>query len=461
MLHGPPKEKGSEQTASLNTPVSALSASRATSSSGSAATGAAEDQRSAAVPTKAEATLIPENAVTEELEKMLVAAREETAALRQELERVKQDAQASIEISKYQVAEAHQHTPPEAAMEVDNEALRYDHEREEDLANQNHNLRYCLAELQDRLMSQEQQDARPHPSGPLRSDADWDVLTLRLHESEKESHSRLQQLLSLKYSISSLTRTDSQVSDSDLAESFSQLANRMREWVVSNYRRTRISFNDIPEMFVKMLQSIKIDYKTIGGADKLALYQAITSRVLMQIFDEPLVVGMPDQGIYAGLRIFVGGTQRTGPEYLEWRRATLGLIESAPEAETVSWRNHELERLADQLEGIMSSISSTELTPSARSALLSIMSSAASLQRTLCLQKAEYRVVFFDTLAGRYHHFDDRAMEPINDLDDAMDESNEPDTRREFAFCVFPCLQKLGHDFDNVIFKARVCSGVG
>jgi hypothetical protein len=89
------------------------------------------------------------------------------------------------------------------------------------------------------------------------------------------------------------------------------------------------------------------------------------------------------------------------------------------------------------------------------------MSSAASLQHTLCLQKTEYRVVFFDTLAGRYHQFDDRAMEPVNDLEDAMDESSEPDTRREFAFCVFPCLQKLGHDFDHVVFKARVCSGVG
>ncbi|KAF2629752.1 hypothetical protein BU25DRAFT_456811 [Macroventuria anomochaeta] len=397
-----------------------------------------------------------------ELEKALAAAQDETAALRHELERVKQDAQASVEVSRYQAAEAHRQATPKSAID----SHQHNHpdsddeinDREEDLINQNHNLRYRLALLQDQLITQ----SSTRPSEPLHSEADWNALTLRLHETEKESHARLQQLLSLKSSISSLTRTDSQASDSELAESFSQLANRVRELVVSNYRRTKMSFDNLPDASVRILRSIKVNYKEIEAADKLALYQAIVSRILMRIFDNSLVVGMPDQGIYAGLRVFAEGSQHTGTEFREWKRATLRMIEKgAPAATTLGWKNQELERLASEFEAIMLSISSIELTSSARLALVGTMSLAADLQCTLCLQKEDYRVIFFDTLDGKCHHFDDRAMEPVNDLESAMDESGEPYAQREFAFCVFPCLEKIASDTGHVVSKARVCCGVG
>lgn len=480
MLRGSPREKGGGNAVSSNVAASGAvqtpqsHGARGSPNSTAATTVIAADRRrssekqQSSVPaaerrsSEHQKPPVPQHDRLTELEKALVAAKEETAALRHELDRVKQDAQASAEVSRYQ---AQHHAPSEdAEMQTEasglaeNDALKDERKRQDDLINQNHALRYRLAELQDQLISQ----SSLHQPELLHSDADWNALTLRLHETEKESHTRLQQLLSLKSSISSLTRTDSQVSDSELAESFLQLANRVREWVVSNYRRSKMDVSDLPEASVRVLRSIKDDYTSIDGADKLPLYQAVVSRVLVRVFSEPLIVGMPDEGIYAGLRAFAESTQHEAAGLREWRRVTLQVIERSTQAATTrSWRNEWLESLAGELESIMSSISSTDITSSARAALIGILTAAADLQRTLYLQKAGYNIIFFDALDGKYHHFDDRAMEPINDPEEGMDEDSEPYTQREFAFCIFPCLEKIGNDVEHIVFKARVCCGVG
>lgn len=403
-----------------------------------------------------------------ELEKALTATKEEVAILRNELDRVKQDAQASAEVSRYQ---AQHHVPSEdAQMQTEsvaeisdeslNQALEQNRNLQSDLIAQNHTARYRLAELQEQVLSQQTHQEHRY------SDSDWNALTLRLHETEKESHARLQQLLSLKSSISLLTRTDSQVSDAELAEGFLQLANRVREWVVSNYRRSKMSFDGLPAASVRVLQTIKTDFETIDVADKLQLYQAVVSRILMQIFDEPLVVGMPDTGFCTGLRGFAERVSASNFDIRDWKRATLQLVKrNIPTAELRSWRDDRLGFLAHELESVMSSISSTEITSNSRSALIGILNAVADLQRTLCLQRAGYTVISFDAPEGDClednHRFDNRTMEPINDVEDSMDEANAPFEHHVFVFCVFPCLEKAGGDIENIVFKARVCCGVG
>jgi hypothetical protein len=461
MLRGSSKEKDGGRTVPLNNAAS--NASKTPESHGDNAG-----------YSNVESATAPDNDITAKLQEALAVAREETAALRQELERVKQDAQASVEISKYQATEAHQHTSSESAMahvEVgdgackrDQEAQHQRYEREEDLISQNHDLRYRLAELQDQLIAH----SIPQPPDLPHSEADWNALTLRLHETEKESHSRLQQLLSLKSSISSLTRTDSQISDSELAESFSQLANRVREWVVSNYRRTKMNFDGLPYTTVTILKSIKAKYETIERADKLALYQAVVSLMLMRIFDEPITMGLRKKGMFEGMREFAVGIQNSGAEFREWRRATVRAIErSELRQELLKEKAIEMQNLANELEGVLFSITSIELTTSSRLGLTGILNMVADLQRTLCLQKAEYRVLFFDSLEGKDHYLDNRTMEPVNDLEYIMDEGSDMYTQRKFAFCVFPCLEKLGGetgdrtDMSSVVLRARVCCGVG
>ncbi|KAH6618796.1 hypothetical protein C7974DRAFT_37353 [Boeremia exigua] len=380
------------------------------------------------------------------LERAFALAQEETATLRQELDRVKQDAQAAAEISRYQADEAHRH---ESIVESPRQKHQRVDEIEDDLVAQNLELRSRLTELEDELTTR----------STVRSEKDWDDLALRLHEAEKESHSRFQQLLSLKSSISSLTRADSQVSDSELADSFSQLANRVREWTVKNYRRNRPSFDNLPNTTIQTLRSIKVKYEETDGAEKLALYQAIVSRTLMHIFEEPLVVGMPDQGVFAGLRAFFEGTQHVGAE--SWRRATLLVVERSVQMATIrDWRDKKVDMLASELEATMRSISSTDLTTSARAALIGILKSTADLQWTLCMQRAKYCVVFLDALHDKHRLFDDRAMEPVNDLEYSLGDGVELGQRGS-VFCVFPSLEKIENGITNIVFKARVCRGVG
>ncbi|KAF1929398.1 uncharacterized protein M421DRAFT_100498 [Didymella exigua CBS 183.55] len=451
MLHGSPREEDGHAGP-------ASSAAQTAHSQG--ARGNPDERRSS----ERQKAFVPQDDRLAELENALSAAKEEIAALRHELDRVKQDAQASAEVSRYQ---AENHAPSEDAQtqmeppdtvepKIEDNTLEQVREQNSNLIAQNYNLRHRLAELQDQL-------SQPFHPEPQHSDSDWNNLTLRLHESEKESHARLQQLLSLKSSISSLTRTDSQVSDAELVEKFSQLANQVREWVVSNYRRSRMSFDGLPEASTSVLSTIKAHYACVDGADKLPLYQAIVSCTLMRIFDEPVVVGMPDEGIYAGLRAFAKSAPSSVVEIRDWKRMTLQVTErSTPSAELRSWKNKRLGLLANELENIMSSISSTDIASSARSALIGIMNTAADLQRILCLQKTGYQVNFFDSLDGTHYHFDDRTMESINDLEESMDDDSEPYVHHhDFAFCVFPCLQKVGKDVENIVFKARVCCGVG
>lgn len=476
MLRGPPREKDDGNAVSLNVPVAGATQTPASPDHGArgrpkppaANTAIAVDGRRSSDHQKRSAqegrnSLDRHKPSTQDndrlavLEKSLAAAREENAALRHELDRVKQDAQASAEVSRYQ---AQHHVPLEDAemqTESDNEALHDEHERHNDLLAQNNDLRYRLAEMQEQLLSQTSHTELQH------SDSDWNALTLRLHEAEKESHARLQQLLSLKSSISALTRTDSQVSDAELAEDFSQLANRVREWVVSNYRRSKMSFGGLSEASVGLLRAIKEDFENIDTVDKLPLYQAVVSRILMQIFDEPVVIGMPDEGLYAGLRSFAGRAQANGVDFQEWRRVTLQVVERCtPAAALYNWRSQRLATLAVELENIMLSISSTDINPGARSALISILSEAATLQRTLCLQKAGYDVNFFDSFRRLHQHFDDRAMESINHLEERMDDDSEACAHHhDFTFCVFPCLKKAGNDVESIVFKAKVCCGVG
>lgn len=459
MFKGSTKEKDSVHASLLNTAVTNTNATAPSHGSrgnettrGATAHLAAESSRYM----RQEGVPEEESHRLAELENALAQAREESAKLRQELDRVKQEAQASVEISRYQATEAQRQNPLESAIEVldSDEGLN---DREAELLDQNNELRSRLADLEDQLTAQPTQ-----LSELLHSEEDWDAMALRLHEVEKESSFRLQQLLSLKSSISSLTRADSQVSDSEFVDSFSKLANRVREWVVSNYRRSKMNFDNLPDTTVQLLRTIKATYNEINPADKLAFYQAIVSCILMRVFEEPFVVGMPNQGLFAGLRTFFRDTQHVGAESWVWRRTTLRLIDRSVDASTThGWTGPALEGLALELEVIMRSISFTELTPSARSALISILNTTADLQRTLCSQKAMYSVVFFGILHEDPSGFDDRTMEPINDFEYVQDDGSELSQQREFNFCVFPCLQKVENDIGNIVFKARVCCGIG
>ncbi|KAF1945174.1 hypothetical protein EJ02DRAFT_59188 [Clathrospora elynae] len=306
---------------------------------------------------------------------------------------------------------------------------------------------------------------------PKAAVVELDDLRLRLHAAEKESQERLQQLLSLKSSVSSLTRADSQITDSELTDSFSQLANRIREWTISNFRRTKLNLNNLPKETVEALASITPDYERAAATDRLGLYQAIVSSAVTQILQEPLVVGLPNTGPLVVVRQCAQVIQgsKPGSEYHEWRRVTIRAIEKGEEIHDLllKGRDDALHRLAAHVGYLLFTLISENLTSGAQSTLLSILNTAADLQRTLALQKARYQTLFFNGREDNTFSFDDRRMESVNDMDDGMDEDGDTLAERVLLFCVFPCLEKYGDEWgghletSNILLKARVCCGFG
>lgn len=337
---------------------------------------------------------------------------------------------------------------------------------EEHLLRQNHDLRYRLVGLEEQLVSRQY----VHHNSPERpkSHTEADELRVRLHAAEKESNERLQQLLSLKSSISSLTRIESQVTDSELAESFTQVANRVREWTVSNYRRSKPRFDNLPKEIDATLRAICPRYMTdIEATDKLTLYQSIVSNSIMEILDSPVVFGIPSTGPLAAIRSLVEQIQGAGSAYREWVRATIQALErSTAYVDIEKEREALLHHLCGEICHSLFTLTSTTITPKAQSALKSILGDAVGLKRTLALQRARYQLLFFRNRDG-VMEFDDCIMEDINDPDPSMDNDSDMEMDRTLKFCAFPGLVKYGDErgqhpeMRNVLLKARVCSGVG
>lgn len=424
-----------------------------------------------------------------ELERALSVAKEEQTALREELAKVREHSvvyQETIEDYRRQLARTYPQTqgPPgafhtnsrptsprsnpisaEYEQELNPRRPSLNYQREE-LLDQNYELRSKLAQLQDRLISQESAYQSRLEQTRSHSEAEWNDLASKLHAAEKESQERMQQLLSLKSSISSLTRMDSQVTDSELAEAFSQLSNRVREWVISNFRRTKLELNNIPPETARALEAVSPHYKNIDSSDRLALYQAVISSTMMHIFREPIVIGLPQTGPLATIRQLAAYIHDAGADYREWRRVTIRSLEKSEAKHALQQEREKLvHRLSGEIGHHLFTLTSINLTPNAQAALIGILDAVADLQHTLQLQKAQYRVHLFRNHEGHQICFDDSRMESINDIDSSMDEDGDIDVERRFAFCVFPCLEKFGDEYGenadvrNVLLRATVCCG--
>ncbi|KAF2847783.1 hypothetical protein T440DRAFT_557238 [Plenodomus tracheiphilus IPT5] len=406
-----------------------------------------------------------------ELEQALAAARQEQELLRQEIEAARTERQADQDLINELRLRITRSPPVEASTKKRRSSDVSANEPEEDIRKDNYELRYRVAQLQDQITLRD--STRPDHSSS-HTETEWNILRSRLHTAEKESQERMQQLISLKKSISSLTRMDSQATDSDLTEAFSQLFDRIRDWVVSNFRRSRLDFDNVPHDTLSVLRGILPSSMKVTGVDKIALYQAIVSHFCMRILEEPLLVGipvpealhLPDSASLGAFRRCDQDLQGGGSVYHEWQRATIRAIEQSHVRDVVQqFRDDLLHQIAGDIGHVLFTMTSISLTLKAKSALVSILGTAVEMQRTLALQKAHYRVLLFHREDGELLKLDCQRMEVVNDFDrDAED--YDISGNREMLFCVSPCLEKFGDEHGehmesrNVLFRARVCYAI-
>ena len=424
-----------------------------------------------------------------ELERALSVAREEQSVMREELAKLREHGlvyRETIEDHRRQLASAYNHpqSPPGAfhsrsrptsagsvttPMDYEQETSprRFSNNyRREDPSEQNHDLRSRVAQLQDQLVSQEVHFQARMDQMRSHDEAGWNELTSRLHATEKESQERLQQLLSLKSSISSLTRMDTQTTDGELTETLAQLANRVREWVVSNFRRTKFDLSAVPPETAKALAAILPNYRKVDASNRLALYQALISSSMMHIFRESIVVGLPETGPLSSIRQLAAYMHGAGADFQEWRRTTVRSLGKSDAQKILQQERERLtHRLCSEIIHQLFTLTSVNLTPAAQTTLESILQGAVALQNTLLLQKAQYRILFYRNEEGHEIAFDDQKMEVINDIDSSSEDDMV--VERKFSFCVFPCLEKSGDEYGehanvrNVLLKASVCCHAG
>ncbi|KAH4613026.1 hypothetical protein HBH82_023720 [Parastagonospora nodorum] len=413
-----------------------------------------------------------------ELEKSLASATEERKALQRELLKARR---ISYE-DQHMHDKPRQHKPdsPEAVANErgnaanigenlsgangDMEPLRQSPSPHDDIP-RIYDSRYRLAQPQLQVASR---DASHHDilGHPVSAGSDeLNELRIRLHETERESQERLQQLLSLKSSVASLTRVESQVTDSDMTDALKQMFNRIREWVISNFRGTKMDVGSLPVETLKALRILTPAFETIEKTDRLALLQALVVDAMMPVLEEPLMVGLGRVGPLSAIRAFAEGIRNDSAEYCEWRRATIRVIEKSEMTISLEQGKSEaLHKIAGEIAHVLFTLTSVSLAPAAQSGLRSILHTAAELQRTMALQKARYQVLFFRNQEGRQPcAFDDRRMEPLNDLDKMIGDDGDAVNEARFLFCVFPCLEKFGDevgdhmDVSNVLLKGQVC----
>ncbi|KAF2659427.1 hypothetical protein K491DRAFT_675647 [Lophiostoma macrostomum CBS 122681] len=408
-----------------------------------------------------------------DLERALALARENQHAMQDELDKVNQHGvvyRETIADYRRQLSDTYNSprlASPQMDYEPDDSPSPSFGKPHDDLVDENYDLRSKVAELQYQLTQQDALHRTKLDEARFRGEVDWNELTGRLHNSEKESGERLQQLLDLKHSISALTRMESQVTDSELVEQLEQLHHRIREWVISNYRRTKLNFGNLSQETARALHGIHPEFTKVDSTDRLAFYQAIIASTLMHILREPIFIGLPESGPLSAIRHAATYIHDAGAEYHEWRRTTIRALEKSEVNHALQQeREKTLYRMAGDIEHQLFSLTSTNLSPQARSSLLSILNAAADLHKSLLLQKARYHLHSFRNHTDGPTYFDEQRMEMINDIDD-VDDDGDTQIDRIFSFCVFPCLEKFGDEFGekvevrNVLLKAKVCCGVG
>lgn len=308
------------------------------------------------------------------------------------------------------------------------------------------------------LMEEEVEDLQER----LKRDSNGPAHGKALHAEKTrmdEISSLQQQLLDLKRSISTSTRTDSQVSDSTFAQEMGVLHHELQNWIVNNFRRAKVDVS--AEALCSRLEGLaelkhadllKQLYGTFDAAAKLATCQAIAAIFLTDIFREPLLFGLPVEQAWVGCTVLAIESLRdvlTPVPYNRWRAATLDAIRQSETFQNAV--QHASMNVVESLSSTLSKLTETDVNETGRTSLQSIVRRAVTLANLLRVQLARYD--FY--LPKPTDSFDAGMMEDISEGSDAGPEC-------AVRCATFPAVVKIGDEHGdniplrNVILKAKV-----
>ncbi|KUI57698.1 hypothetical protein VP1G_05027 [Cytospora mali] len=303
---------------------------------------------------------------------------------------------------------------------------------------------------------------------------DWrDGLEVELRERNEEIRDLKAQVRGLKEWVSASTRADGTTSDEVFGAGMANLGNGLQNWVITNYRKSKVDLSRASEASLQELAELVPMYEELAQAAKVHLLQSIVSKILVQRIFRSYFVGLtPEQEMQLRQTERLLESFGSVVSVNQWRSVTLAMlkkdaahnmqVQTTQTAEDVVTR---IEKTLDSITTDTSGSASGSNTTAANStdarnqALRQLVNSAIELSRLLVMQKAVFEVWMPNIVPHQQIMFDHNTMEDIG----GEDEENL--VQREICCVTFPGIIKRGDEnggqlqFRNVISKARVlCS---
>lgn len=215
---------------------------------------------------------------------------------------------------------------------------------------------------------------------------------------EADTRSMQWQLNELKRSISTTTRVENQVSDSVFAQEIAKMHHELQNFVVNTFRRVKLL--KTPEELCATLEIVATThhleylrplFMAFEPSMKLAALQATAVCYIMEVFQEPLLFGLPEQSEW---RVGLQQTVKTLPSILapatfnKWRYLTLDAVRQSGSIEDSV--HLAASRISQMICVTLAAITDVQDLSARASSLNSIVLRAVRLSHLFKVQLAQY-----------------------------------------------------------------------
>lgn len=326
-----------------------------------------------------------------------------------------------------------------------------------------HNLQEQLAQKDDfwrEEMARKIQEARQDNRGPPQ---ELHSYRTRARIGETQSNGLQRQLTDLKRSISKSTRVETMVtSDSTFKQEMISLAHEMQNWTVNNYRRAKInaSAQELSSKLAGLVNNRQLErleplWAGWRPENKISVLQATVAAMVMDIFDDQLLFGLPPQAEWAAsLRktAFQLSKVLEPQQYNKWRATTFDTVRQAGAMSAAA--DSAARTMAEYITTTLDALTVQPNSDGKFSSLQPIVRRAITLAHLFRVQRARFNI----ELPVPLQAFNPDIMENI-----AFDRGAEDGNAIDCA--TFPAVLKLGDEhgenaqWQNVILKANVVCG--
>lgn len=314
---------------------------------------------------------------------------------------------------------------------------------------------------------------------------DRDTLRDAYHAKQAELKARDQEMMQMRAQIKGLkdfvsvnSRMDGQITDEVLGDMMRSLGNGLQNWVISNFRRSKLSetqlcisldsraniYLDVETMSLDMrekLATLVPTFESLAANAKIHLIQSIVSRLLVLTIFNSYYVGLPDEQAVQlrDMEDYLATLTDDIVSVNQWRAGTIALLRKGSLEQLSSGIEAVVGSLTSRLNDILIALTDVSASEARDNSLQALIMNAIDLSRLLRLQKAVFKPMMPVIKAHQITTFDFDTMEDIGGEDEDDLQS------REICCVTFPGLVKEGDEtgeqsqLRNIVAKVRVlCS---